>query len=88
MRALLLDGLARRRLGRLGPFGRLALLGLLRVLSALLAKVVNSMNRVQQQLLIMAACEGAYWMVQDVIKETTAARENPGGGRMPIVSAR
>ncbi|WP_119421327.1 ABC transporter ATP-binding protein [Desertibaculum subflavum] len=55
------------------------------VLSALLAKVVNSMNRVQQQLLIMAACEGAYWLVQGVIQETTAARENPGGGRIPTL---
>lgn len=55
------------------------------VLSALLAKVVNSMNRVQQQLLIMATSEAAYWMVQDVIKETTAARENPGGDRTPTL---
>jgi ATP-binding cassette subfamily C protein len=55
------------------------------VMSALLAKVVGSLNKIQQQLQTAAMCEAAYWMVIEIIDETTAARENPGGNRVPTL---
>ena len=55
------------------------------VLGYLLSRTLKKTGRVQRSYQKMAVSESAYWSIQKTIKKAERARENPGGGRTPVL---
>jgi ATP-binding cassette subfamily C protein len=56
------------------------------LLTLLCVRIITSLGKVQKEYQHLAACEGAFAAIRELIQQAEAAREAPSGGRTPALT--